>query len=256
MASLKRLCSWRFLAALPYTLLLVVVRAQAHEHAIDRSNGLIAQAARQFDIPPSWIRDVMQRESGGRTWLNGKPITSTSGAMGLMQIMPETWAYLRSRYGLGATPTIHMTMSLAAPHSCVSSTTGTAIQLSSPPIMPARCGSTRFCGALRRFRRRHAPIWRSSRRPPPARHLCRRTPGRPVCSSFLGYPGQILRRWRAPAFRCYGYHSYHPLPPGTSRTRPMASVPDEQGLAREKNLTVQRRICWAFCSLPVSLAGS
>ena len=44
----------------------------------------------------------MQQESGGRTELNGKPITSSAGAMGLMQIMPETYAELRQRFGFGA----------------------------------------------------------------------------------------------------------------------------------------------------------
>jgi hypothetical protein len=36
--------------------------------------------------------------------LGGRPITSRAGAMGLMQIMPGTWAELRARLGLGADP--------------------------------------------------------------------------------------------------------------------------------------------------------
>jgi Transglycosylase SLT domain len=62
----------------------------------------IAEAAQTFAIPDAWIRGVMQAESGGRTTLNGKPITSNKGAMGLMQIMPDTYRDLRLRYGLGA----------------------------------------------------------------------------------------------------------------------------------------------------------
>jgi membrane-bound lytic murein transglycosylase MltF len=41
----------------------------------------------------------MQAESGGDA-----RAVSPKGAMGLMQIMPETWASLRLRYGLGADP--------------------------------------------------------------------------------------------------------------------------------------------------------
>lgn len=64
----------------------------------------IAMAARRFDIPETWIGKVILAESGGRLILNGAPITSSAGAMGLMQIMPETWAELRVRYGLGTDP--------------------------------------------------------------------------------------------------------------------------------------------------------
>jgi soluble lytic murein transglycosylase-like protein len=47
----------------------------------------------------NWIRAVMHVESGGKLWTR-----SRKGAMGLMQIMPKTWAELRARYGLGASP--------------------------------------------------------------------------------------------------------------------------------------------------------
>ena len=44
----------------------------------------------------------MAVESGGMTTLNSHPITSSAGAMGLMQIMPQTYEILRARYGFGA----------------------------------------------------------------------------------------------------------------------------------------------------------
>lgn len=82
--------------------------AAAHEtHTaplLDRWQDFIAEASRRFVIPQSWIRAVMRAESGGRTTLNGMPITSPAGAMGLMQIMPATWAELRARYGFRAGP--------------------------------------------------------------------------------------------------------------------------------------------------------
>jgi len=62
----------------------------------------ITGAAQQFGIPDTWIRRVIQAESGGRTTLHGKPITSAKGAMGLMQVMPDTYRDLRAQYGLGA----------------------------------------------------------------------------------------------------------------------------------------------------------
>ena len=65
---------------------------------------IIAEASARFAVPQAWIRCVIQSESGGRTTLNGKPITSSAGAMGLMQIMPGTYAKLRRRYGFGPDP--------------------------------------------------------------------------------------------------------------------------------------------------------
>lgn len=71
---------------------------------LTRWQPLIEEAARRFDIPEQWIRDVMRAESAGLTTLKGTPITSSAGAMGLMQIMPATWTELRTRYRLGIDP--------------------------------------------------------------------------------------------------------------------------------------------------------
>ena len=46
----------------------------------------------------------MRAESGGRTTLGGRPIVSRKGAIGLMQVMPATWAAMRSVYALGPDP--------------------------------------------------------------------------------------------------------------------------------------------------------
>ena len=67
-------------------------------------DALIEEAAHRFGIPPAWVRGVMRIESGGRTMLDGRPITSPAGAMGLMQVMPTTFAELSGRYGLGSDP--------------------------------------------------------------------------------------------------------------------------------------------------------
>lgn len=61
--------------------------------------GHVADAARRFGIPEAWIWAVMRVESGGNPGA-----VSRAGAMGLMQIMPATWADLRARHGLGADP--------------------------------------------------------------------------------------------------------------------------------------------------------
>ena len=67
-------------------------------------SALIDEAAQRFGIPSDWVRGVMRQESGGRTHLSGYPITSSAGAMGLMQVMPATFDELRARYGLGPDP--------------------------------------------------------------------------------------------------------------------------------------------------------
>jgi len=71
---------------------------------VERWRPLIAEASRRFGIPESWIAAVMHAESAGMTHLGGRPITSRAGAMGLMQVMPDTYAAMRRAYGLGPDP--------------------------------------------------------------------------------------------------------------------------------------------------------
>jgi soluble lytic murein transglycosylase-like protein len=78
--------------------------APAAADPIDRWAQHIAEASSRFGIPADWIRRVMRAESGGRTMLDGRPIVSRAGAMGLMQLMPGTWRDMRSLLGLGPDP--------------------------------------------------------------------------------------------------------------------------------------------------------
>jgi len=64
----------------------------------------VAEASGRFGMPEPWIREVIRQESGGRTTLNGKPIVSKAGAMGLMQLMPGTYEEMRRKHGLGSDP--------------------------------------------------------------------------------------------------------------------------------------------------------
>ncbi len=59
----------------------------------------IAEAAQRFSLPPYWIRAVIAVESAG-----DPRAVSRAGAMGLMQVMPGTWAELRAAHRLGADP--------------------------------------------------------------------------------------------------------------------------------------------------------
>lgn len=68
----------------------------SEQQAIDT---YIAEASRRFGIPQPWIRAVMEVESAG----NPRAV-SHAGAMGLMQIMPGTWAELREVHRLGNDP--------------------------------------------------------------------------------------------------------------------------------------------------------
>jgi Transglycosylase SLT domain len=71
---------------------------QASPRTIDIASH-VAEAAQRFGIPESWIYAVMRTESAGRIGA-----VSPKGAMGLMQLMPGTWARQRTRFGLGADP--------------------------------------------------------------------------------------------------------------------------------------------------------
>lgn len=65
-------------------------RSTAHPYAAH-----VAEASQRFGIPEAWIWAVMRVESAGNA-----SATSHAGAMGLMQVMPGTYAELRVRYGL------------------------------------------------------------------------------------------------------------------------------------------------------------
>jgi hypothetical protein len=53
----------------------------------------IREASGRYGIPERWIREVMHQESDGRD-----QAVSSAGAMGLMQVMPDTFDDLRQRY--------------------------------------------------------------------------------------------------------------------------------------------------------------
>ena len=78
--------------------------AASADAAVARWRPYSREAARRFGIPLVWIEAVMRAESGGRTHLGGRPITSHAGAMGLMQLMPGTWHAMRKAHGLGGDP--------------------------------------------------------------------------------------------------------------------------------------------------------
>jgi Transglycosylase SLT domain len=72
---------------------------------LHRWDNIITEASQRFHVPPAWIRAVMARESGGRTMLRAnKPIVSSAGAVGLMQILPRTYHALASKNNLGTNP--------------------------------------------------------------------------------------------------------------------------------------------------------
>nr|WP_295976916.1 lytic transglycosylase domain-containing protein [uncultured Agrobacterium sp.] len=65
----------------------------------DPYGAYIAEAAQRFGVSEAWIRAVMRVESAGDV-----RAISSAGAMGLMQVMPATWAELRVRHRLGGNP--------------------------------------------------------------------------------------------------------------------------------------------------------
>jgi hypothetical protein len=72
---------------------------QEKDRPIDPLAGFITEASQRFAVPEHWIRSVIRVESAGEVRAR-----SQKGAIGLMQIMPQTWSELRARYDLGADP--------------------------------------------------------------------------------------------------------------------------------------------------------
>jgi len=72
---------------------------RANNLPVDPFAAFITEASKRFAVPEHWIRSVMRVESAGEVRAR-----SQKGAMGLMQIMPQTWSELRARYDLGADP--------------------------------------------------------------------------------------------------------------------------------------------------------
>lgn len=82
----------------------VAASASAVPARVARWRPLVREASARFGVPIAWIERVMQAESAGLTSMAGRPITSHAGAIGLMQLMPATWAELRAAHGLGDDP--------------------------------------------------------------------------------------------------------------------------------------------------------
>ncbi|MGB3469287.1 MAG: lytic transglycosylase domain-containing protein [Erythrobacter sp.] len=85
------------------TILHAPVYAQP-EPASERAQGIdiaryVREASQRFGLPERWIYAVIRVESAGQT-----RAVSPAGAMGLMQLMPGTWARQRARLALGSDP--------------------------------------------------------------------------------------------------------------------------------------------------------
>lgn len=65
----------------------------------DPHAAFVTEASQRFGVPEIWIIAVKRAESAGDV-----RAVSSAGALGLMQVMPDTWASLRLRYGLGRDP--------------------------------------------------------------------------------------------------------------------------------------------------------
>lgn len=97
---MRRICNAFAVGVIAISMISNTEPALAGSASASRSLGRwqadIAGASHRFGIPQSWIRAVIKAESGG-----DPSALSLKGAMGLMQIMPQTWADLRARYGVG-----------------------------------------------------------------------------------------------------------------------------------------------------------
>lgn len=93
------LLSGLFLAAAPPSATLAQSAPVAGPSNADPHAAFVTEASQRFGIPENWIRAVRRVESAGDV-----RAISSAGAMGLMQVMPNTWADLRARHRLGNDP--------------------------------------------------------------------------------------------------------------------------------------------------------
>ena len=66
---------------------------------VEQWRSLIEAASARSGVPASWIEQVMHSESRGNV-----AAVSSKGALGLMQLMPQTWNELRFSLALGPDP--------------------------------------------------------------------------------------------------------------------------------------------------------
>lgn len=85
------------LSSLIFAAAVIVTHVEAA--ALDRFQAHIIEASQRFGFPARWIEVVIKAESSGEP-----KAVSPRGAIGLMQLMPETWAELRDQHDLGADP--------------------------------------------------------------------------------------------------------------------------------------------------------
>ncbi|TPG20985.1 lytic transglycosylase domain-containing protein [Sphingomonas koreensis] len=87
-----------------FAALALLAATPAHADSVTRWRPYIAEASGRFGVPVEWIERVIRAESAGLLTFDGRPITSHAGAMGLMQLMPGTWAQMRVVLRLGGDP--------------------------------------------------------------------------------------------------------------------------------------------------------
>ena len=78
-------------------------QAMTPSERIKRWKPIVSIASRRVGVPVAWVNAVMRVESGGRTMLTeSSPMISPKGAMGLMQVLPQTYEEMRVQYKLGS----------------------------------------------------------------------------------------------------------------------------------------------------------
>jgi soluble lytic murein transglycosylase-like protein len=199
-------------AALRFALLLwlVVASVPARADPVARWRPYVEEASARFRVPVDWIERVMRAESGGRTMLGGRPIVSSAGALGLMQLMPGTWADMRARLDLGSDPHAPRDNILA----------GTLYLR----LMHDRFGYPGLFAAYNAGPARYAAVLTGrARLPPETRHYLAQLVDRLASASTGSAPASVAGGPSTDAGRSKYVHPLQPLL-GESELRPLAST--------------------------------